>query len=125
MSSTARLNGLNYFFTYFKENILVGMGILPDQIYNNTDATIYLSDYGLILNLFQFGIIGFVVMIIPYIKSFYLIFKRTASTNINIKIFLGLSVYMLINSFTTNPYWFENITILPIYFALILYSECY
>lgn len=125
VSSTARLNGLNYFFTYFKENILVGMGILPDQIYNNTDATIYLSDYGLILNLFQFGIIGFVVMIIPYIKSFYLIFKRTASTNINIKIFLGLSVYMLINSFTTNPYWFENITILPIYFALILYSECY
>lgn len=126
ISTQIRLNGLQYFSQLWQNNKLFGIGFLPDIINSGYYTTLYLSDYNIIINLYQFGVIGFLILIIPYIKglivSFISLFKLK-NLNFIEYIQIGLTVYLWLNSISSNIYWFQMINMLPIYIAITVYVE--
>lgn len=120
ISTQARLDGLQYLFEIWNSRQWNGLGFLPDQFlfYN---VRYYLSDYGIIVTLLEFGIVGFLITLLPILLGVYYSFKFN-SRNKYINYVQGLTIYIIILSVTMNLYWYEFIGILPIYLALIM--EC-
>lgn len=117
-STSTRLRGLPFLETEWKNiSIWTGIGFTNDNMqYMNT--TYWLSDYGFLANLFQFGIIGFGIYLIPFIygvlQSFTCFLKNKGVYVI------GFTVYLLVTSTTFNPMRNQYITILPLYIAFML-----
>lgn len=123
-STLARMNGFNYFFQEWKNNIWIGMGFLPDQIKLSYD-TYYLADYGTYINIFEYGLLGGLILVIPLIYGI-----SEAISNIKLKVQenkiillqIGLTFYIVLGSPLYNYYWMDNITLLVLYFGLTLFS---
>lgn len=126
ISTQIRLNGLQYFHQLWQNNKLLGIGFLPEIVNSGYYTKLYLSDYNNIINLYQFGIIGFFILFIPYIKGAIISFKSLISIknpSFIVYIQIGLTVYLWINSISSNIYWFQMITMLPLYIAITMYVE--
>lgn len=125
-STEARLLGINYFVQQlFNSNLWFGTGFLPDQI-KLPYYTFYIVDYGIFMNIIEFGIIGFIIMFVPFWKGLQVAFKLIKNNILNDKNILyelALTFYMIVSMILYNFYWIDFVTILPIYFALILYSS--
>lgn len=117
-STVTRLKGLPFLEAEWKNiNIWTGIGFTNDNM-QYMNITYWLSDYGFLANLFQFGIIGFVIYLIPFLhglwQSITYFFKKSEIYVI------GFTVYLLITSTTFNPMRNQYITILPLYIAFML-----
>ncbi|URW70818.1 hypothetical protein MU859_07605 [Lactobacillus kefiranofaciens subsp. kefirgranum] len=125
-STEARLLGINYFIRQlFNSNLWFGTGFLPDQI-KLPYYTFYIIDYGIFMNIIEFGIIGFIIMLVPFWKGVQVAFKIIKNNTLNDKNTLYellLTFYIVISMILYNFYWIDFVTILPIYFALILHSS--
>ncbi|MDX5068467.1 hypothetical protein SD951_02610 [Lactobacillus paragasseri] len=123
-STSTRLKGLPFLEAEWKNiNIWTGIGFTNDNM-EYMNMTYWLSDYGFLANLFQFGIIGMVVYLIPFIngccQSIFFFFKEKGFYVI------GFTIYLLVTSTTFNPMRNQYITILPLYIAFMLnLSESY
>lgn len=115
-STQARLDGIQYLFNEWKNTSLWwGFGFRYDNETKYQWTTFYLSDYGILANLFQLGISGFLVYIIPFIKGIITSFKVKNNTLLN-----GFTLFICIYSCSINPYLMQQITILPLFIGLIL-----
>lgn len=120
-STSTRLNGLPFIEEEWKNNsIWNGFGFSNDNM-TYMNMTYWLSDYGFLANLFQFGIIGFLICLVPFIYGIYFsIVSFFKEKNIYV---LGFTVYLLITSTTFNPMRNQYISILPFYIAFMLFYK--
>ena len=117
-STSTRLKGLPFLEAEWKNiNIWTGIGFTNDNM-EYMNMTYWLSDYGFLANLFQFGIIGIGVYLIPFIngcrQSIFFFLKDKGFYVI------GFTIYLLVTSTTFNPMRNQYITILPLYIAFML-----
>ena len=120
-STSTRLNGLPFIEEEWKNSsIWNGFGFSNDNM-TYMNMTYWLSDYGFLANLFQFGIIGFLICLVPFIYGIYFsIVSFFKEKNIYV---LGFTVYLLITSTTFNPMRNQYISILPFYIAFMLFYK--
>lgn len=125
-STLIRLQEYFYFpYLWKSTNIYWGFGI-----YNEANPLIsngirlYISDIGIIMQLYQFGIIGFLISIIPLIFGFVRAIKDLLTKNNEFNILLVLiTAYLLISSTNFNMYYSALFPIIPFYISLILFNN--
>lgn len=123
-STYVRMQEYTYFPSLWKKsNLLLGFGFFDDSnpiLFNNT--RLYLSDVGILMQLYQFGILGFIIDIMPLIKGlnyFVTIWLKDFS---KFDLFLIIfTAYVLVSYSNFNPYLNINFPILPLYISTLLY----
>lgn len=123
-STAIRINGMNFLSQLWKEKSLWwGIGFLGDRIYDGS-SILYLSDYGLIVNLYEFGIIGFSILMIPFYFGFKVVIKKYQIIISNAEVACAaFFIYTVIFSVAANLYLIQYITLLPLLVASINYLE--
>ncbi|WP_282806316.1 hypothetical protein [Lactobacillus isalae] len=115
-STQARLDGIQYLFNEWKEiSTWLGFGFRYDDETKYRWTVFYLSDYGILANLFQLGIIGFVVYLIPFFSGIITSFRSRQNT-----LLMAFTIFLCIYSCSINPYLMQQITILPLFVGFIL-----
>lgn len=121
-STLTRQKGYQFYLDLWLNNRIFGIGLIPDNIQINRWLTYYLSDYNFIVNLYEFGYIGFFILLIPFfygIKVSFLIVHKKLCTNDSILfIQIFLTVFLIIDMFFQNIYLAQNITLLPLYMGI-------
>lgn len=125
-STSFRLLEFKYFNSlWLQNNFLFGFGFIPDMVIPYNGAGYYLSDLGFMANLYQFGIIGFCILLLPFIlgliKSFRFFHLNNYVNRNFMLIFLGLTIYMIMNLIPYNPYNPSLISLMPIYISILNY----
>ncbi|WP_076459419.1 hypothetical protein [Limosilactobacillus caccae] len=102
-------------------SILFGFGIAEDGNYfGNTQY--FLSDLGIISYIFEFGIIGFILTILPMMQG--LIVGIKSIKNEDGLLLFSLSIYTLLTSFMSqNVYDYIRILIIPFILGIILFVK--
>ena len=93
----------------------LGIGFRYDDETKYQWTTFYLSDYGMLANLFQLGIFGLVVYIIPFLKGIIISMRLKYNT-----LLIAFTTFLCIYSLAVNPYLIQQITILPLFLGFIL-----
>lgn len=118
-------------FKYFKSlwvhnNFWLGFGFIPDMVIPYNGVGYYLSDLGFTANLYQFGLIGFFILILPFfvgvISSVRCLWLSAYKNKLNF-IFIGLTLYIVMSLIPYNPYNPSLITFMPIYISLLNYCN--
>lgn len=121
-STLTRQKGYQFYLDLWLNNRIFGIGLIPDNIQINRWLTYYLSDYNFIVNLYEFGYIGFFILLIPFfygIKVSFLIVHKKLCTNDSILfIQIFLTIFLIIDMFFQNIYLAQNITLLPLYMGI-------
>lgn len=98
-SANARVLQVGIALSYINDNLLLGSGVLRDSTKNDfLNEYFYPSDIGLIGVLFNFGIIGMLILMYQF-NIFYNIFKDKTIRNDNF--ILGTTYYLLLQYFTS------------------------
>ncbi len=120
-STTVRINSFNYFFTEWENSSRwLGFGFTPDGHAVGLNKY-WISDFGIYINLFEFGILGFLILIYPLIKGIVVSLKSFKIGAFYSNLFIGLTLFLLIS--LENIYLLNLSTIVPIYFGLMLLVE--
>lgn len=123
-SSMARIYELNYFESLWRNNnTFFGFGIRNDQnIIGNW--SLYLSDIGILAYLFEYGYVGLLIFIFPLILCLIcIITKKINKYNLIDTILIMLLVYLIVSQINLNMYWFNQVTLLPIFLGILLYFD--
>lgn len=124
-STLTRVLEYTFFSNLWKNtSLFLGFGMTQD-IFELGMNKLYLSDLGLIAVLYQFGIIGFIISIMPFLQGIILSVKRWYQSWVTkIDYFtIVLTFYLLISSFNLNPYNYVFFPILPIYLGIFFLKE--
>lgn len=115
-----RINGQKlYQQQWFESSKLLGFGITEDGNYIGL-TKYYLSDLGILRNLYQYGIIGFTICIIPFIDGIITSTAGILKKNRYSVFLLGLVMYTIMTSIASqNVYDYSRIMILPFLLAFI------
>ena len=111
-----RIVGRKYYHEIWDQRKLLGFGITIDgNIFNGWKY--YISDLGIIRILYQFGIIGFIICLMPILYGCRAGFK--SRVNFEGMLLLSLSIFVLITSFASqNLYDYSRIMLLPLLLGL-------
>ena len=125
-STYTRIVEYQYYPELWKQSsILMGFGFTSDGTVVNTInglIKVYTSDVGILMVLYQFGIIGFLIAIIPFIEGAIIAAKLFFTKNLfKNGYYLIFTVYYLISTLNFNPYFVSVNFLLPIYLAYTLY----
>lgn len=118
----ARIIGNRFYQSEWKNSsILFGFGIAEDGNYfGNTQY--FLSDLGIVGYIFEFGIIGFIIALLPMAEGILTGIKFIR--NDNGLLLFSLSIYTLLTSFMSqNVYDYIRILILPFILGFVLFIE--
>lgn len=120
-STTLRINSMNYFYNeWVNSNKWLGFGFTPDAHILGI-STYWISDFGIYINLFEFGFIGFVILVYPILKGIILSLKFLKKNKIYSNLLIGLTIFILVS--LENIYLLNLATLAPIYFGLMLFVE--
>lgn len=122
----ARLYAYDFFFSEFKSNPLLGIGLLPDDKTNNTIFQVLhgnlgyanLTDVGITGYLAQFGIVG-IVFLIAFIYLIIRILKKCKIKGTKYWMVKACSIYMLASCSTLSIFDIQRIVILPVILYLL------
>lgn len=117
-----RMLGTSFYQNEWQNNnILFGFGIAEDGNYvGNTQY--FLSDLGIISYIFEFGIIGFILAVLPMLEGIRVGIK-SIKTNDGLLLFL-LSIYTILSSFMSqNVYDYIRILIVPFILGIISFVK--
>ncbi|ANU51432.1 hypothetical protein [Limosilactobacillus reuteri] len=117
-----RLLGKNFYQNEWQNNsILFGFGIAEDGNYlGNTQY--FLSDLGISSYIFEFGIVGFVLALLPMLEGLKTGIKSIKTTD-GLLLF-SLSIYTILSSFMSqNVYDYIRILIIPFILGIILFVQ--
>ena len=123
-STSFRLLELDFFKSlWLQNNIGLGFGFIPDKVIPYNGAGYYLSDLGFTANLYQFGIIGFAILIFPFLMGIKLSLIHLSKSNISNNklyfIFVGLTIYIVMSLLPYSPYNPSLVSLMPIYLAIL------
>lgn len=120
-STTLRINSFNYFINEWQNgNVWLGFGFTPDNHEIGLN-TYWISDFGIYINLFEFGILGFIILILPILKGIIVSVKHIKVSTFADNLFIGLTLFFIISM--SNIYILNLTTIVPIYMGLMLLIE--
>lgn len=127
-STYTRIVEYQYYHSLWTQNninIWLGFGMQPDlTVVQSVEGLIrsYMSDIGIPIILYEFGIIGLLVALIPFINGFILMIKCFVKSFSRMNFFfITLTSYYLISISNFNPYYVAQYELLPIYIGIILY----
>ncbi len=111
-----RIVGRKYYHEMWTQKMYLGFGQTTDgNIFNGWKY--YISDLGIIRMLYQFGIIGFIVCLLPILYGCLVGFKRRVY--FDGMLLFSLSIFVLITSFASqNLYDYSRIMLLPLLLGL-------
>lgn len=111
-----RIVGRKYYHEIWTQKMYLGFGQTTDgNIFNGWKY--YISDLGIIRMLYQFGIIGFIVCLLPILYGCLVGFKRRVY--FHGMLLFSLSIFVLITSFASqNLYDYSRIMLLPLLLGL-------
>ena len=121
VSTVLRQRSTEFFSGLWQEgNRFLGFGFMADAVTDGLNVH-YLSDFGIQINLYQFGYLGFVILIVPLLNGLFyfinLIRKNLLSKERLIdEYFVGLFLFLTLS--TQNMYLFNLALEVPIYLAL-------
>lgn len=120
-STQTRLLGMNYLFDRWKAiNPWLGIGFIANEM-KVVGGIYWLSDYGFLIAIVQYGIIGGIIQVIPFIigimDSIKYFYKKDTVYEV------GLTIYLLIIGISFNLLENTNYIVIPLYIAFILYSS--
>ncbi len=109
-----RVNGQKlYQQLWLESSSLLGFGITEDGNYIGL-TKYYLSDLGILRNLYQYGIVGFIICIIPFIDGVITAIHGVLKNSRDSVFLLGLVIYTIVTSIASqNVYDYSRIMILP------------
>lgn len=120
-STQTRLLGIDYLFNRWKAiNPWLGIGFIANEV-EVIEGTYWLSDYGFLIAIVQYGIVGGIIQVIPFIVGIIDSIKRFYKKNTVYEI--GLTIYLLIIGISFNLLENTNYIVIPLYIAFILYSS--
>ncbi|MGN8830840.1 hypothetical protein ACTND9_23990, partial [Paenibacillus barengoltzii] len=120
-STQTRLLGIDYLFNRWKAiNPWLGIGFIANEV-EVIEGTYWLSDYGFLIAIVQYGIVGGIIQVIPFIVGIIDSIKRFYKKNTVYEI--GLTIYLLIVGISFNLLENTNYIVIPLYIAFILYSS--
>ena len=107
-----RIVGREYYHEIWEQRKFLGFGVTIDgNIFNGWKY--YISDLGIIRMLYQFGIIGFIICLMPILYGCRVGFK--CRVNFEGMLLFSLSIFILITSFASqNLYDYSRIMLLPL-----------
>ena len=121
-STLTRQKGYQFYLDLWLNDRVWGIGLIPDNIQIDRWLTYYLSDYNFIINLYEFGYVGFFILLIPFLYgikiSFLILHKKLYINNNVLLIQIFLTVFLIIDMFFQNIYLAQNITLLPLYVGI-------
>lgn len=105
-------------------NLFLGFGMTPDM-FSIGISKLYISDLGLIAVLYQFGIVGFIIAIMPFLRGIFISIKKWYQVTVNkIDYFIIiLTFYLVISSVNLNPYNYLFYPLVPIYVGILFFDE--
>lgn len=110
-----RFVALDYYISLFSDNWIMGISmILNKDTINGSSGLFYLSDLGILSNLFSWGIIGFFLMLVPFFRMIFIL--KNIKNKKDKKYIFGISliVYTILMSILSNDiYNFRYIFGLP------------
>lgn len=123
-STAIRLYEQNYYFSLWKSNVIFGTGCLPEEI-KIGNVSLYLIDMGIQIILYQFGIIGLFIDLIPFGVGISITIRGISKKRDSwlFQFILSLSSYYLISMPIFNPYDRVMYMLLPLYLCIILYMK--
>ena len=123
-STAIRLYEQNYYFSLWKSNVIFGTGCLPEEI-KIGNVSLYLIDMGIQIILYQFGIIGLFIDLIPFGVGISITIRGILKNRDSwlFQFILSLSSYYLISMLIFNPYDRVMYMLLPLYLCIILYMK--
>lgn len=107
-STIARLGAIDYFYSVFKEDPLMGMGFIRPRnaylrrIWTGPRGVFYFSDLGALGHLMQYGIIGVALYILPLARMIYItiqLLRRRRSESVWA---IGVIAYILVSQVSLN-----------------------
>lgn len=114
-----RLYGFELGKNQWEKNIWLGSGNFLDENYY-LFFKYYLSDLGIIRTLFQLGIIGFFLLILPFINGLFVSINNLIKNRKEGLFLLGLTIYILVSSLISqNIYDSLRILLVPIYMSIV------
>ena len=120
-STTLRINSFNYFLSVWENsNRWLGFGFTPDGHFVGLNKY-WISDFGIYINLFEFGILGFLILIYPILRGIFISIKVLKLRAFYSNLFIGLTLFLLVSM--ENIYLLNLATIAPIYLGLMLLVE--
>ena len=115
-STNIRLQGFKFYINKVKNHVL--LGLIPLNTYESIKEgnwRYYISDLGMISKFFEYGIIGFIIFNIPFIRNMYLNIRKFKGKNI---ISLSMGGFILLCSYLSNDVYITKfILALPILIA--------
>ncbi len=104
---------------WIENSKLLGFGITEDGNYIGL-TKYYLSDLGILRNLYQYGIVGFIICIIPFIDGVITAVSGVVKNTKDSGFLLGLVMYTIMTSIASqNVYDYSRIMILPFLLGFI------
>ena len=103
-STSVRLQAIEYFWTFFKNNPILGMGYIRPvssdlvSIWSGPLRKFYLNDLGAIGLLCRVGLTSIIIYWIPLIRMFVVAFRALKYRAVESSLLIGLSVYVAVTS---------------------------
>lgn len=107
-STIARLGAIDYFYSVFKEDPLMGMGFIRPRnaylrrIWSGPRGVFYFSDLGALGHLMQYGLIGVALYILPLARMIYISIKLLRQRRSEGVWAIGVIAYILVSQVSLN-----------------------
>ncbi|MCR5721534.1 MAG: O-antigen ligase family protein [Lachnospiraceae bacterium] len=107
-STIARLGAIDYFYSVFKEDPLMGMGFIRPRnaylrrIWTGPRGVFYFSDLGALGHLMQYGIIGVALYILPLARMIYITIQLLRQRRSESVWAIGVIAYILVSQVSLN-----------------------
>ncbi|EFP60472.1 hypothetical protein DWW36_06300 [Erysipelotrichaceae bacterium AF15-26LB] len=105
-----RLYAFNHFFNLLKGNWFFGFQHIYDgNTINGFLGISYLSDTGILENLFCWGIIGFIITLIPFMRMLFICFNKRIKQSSHYVLLITLFLYTLFSTILSNNVYDSNL----------------
>ena len=117
-STSIRLQGLAFYMEAINGHSL--LGLIPLNTYESVKGgnwRYYISDLGTLSKFFEYGIIGFVIFNLPFIRSVYVNFIQLKGKSV---VALSMTIFTICFSYLSNDVYIKNnILALPMLVAVV------
>ena len=124
-STSVRILEYQYFPRLWKENSFwFGFGYIDTENILCAGYRLYLTDLGILAQLYQNGLVGFGICILPVVMGLVVTIKSFMQKyNYYNSVIIFFSIYIIVSSSNFNPYVYIYFPIMPLFTAMIMSKE--
>lgn len=124
-STSVRILEYQYFPQLWKKtSLLLGFGYIDTEDILYAGYRLYLTDLGILAQLYQNGILGFIICIFPFVKGLIVLIKNWNQTyDFYNSVLILFFLYLIVSSSNFNPYVFVYFPVMPLFIAMVMTKE--